>query len=243
MESYWDQKSWEKFPTIRDIYYWELETDHIASRLKPGWRVLDVGCGTGVATRKYLEAGVTVIGIDLSPGMIGRALRENPGVDFRVMDARDLAFFDSEFDCVIMQRCLINLSTWEEQQRAVLEAHRVLKPGGLYIAAEVTLQGHQEVNRMREAFGLPPLKVHWHNKYLDEAVFLAYLSTLFEQVADCRFGMYHFLSKIVHPLLVYPKEPAFDARMNEVAKQVARKFPEFGRLSHQVIFSGYKREA
>lgn len=245
MVEYWDQKSAEEFPTIRDIHYWSLETDYIASQIRSHWEVLDVGCGTGVTTRKYAEKAATVTGVDFSSGMISRAREESAGsgIAFHIMDALSLGFPASLFDCVIMQRCLINLSTWEEQQKAVKEAHRVLKPGGLYIAAEVTLQGHQEVNRWREALGLSPLKVHWHNKYLDESVFLAYLRTLFVNVEAHRFGMYHFLSKVIHPLLVYPEEPAFDSPMNRVAKQVAEKFPGFDKVSHQVIFFGLKGEA
>ena len=243
---YWDKKAEGAFPTIQDTYYWELETDYIASKLQPNWKVLDIGCGTGVTTQVYAQKSLSVLGVDFSPAMVARAKRECQldNVKFMEGDAHDIAFIANRtFDCVIMQRCLINLLTRRDQQEAVLEVLRVLKPGGLFIDSEVTIQGHEAVNQMRGVFGLSPLKVHWHNKYLDEGDFLHFLEEGFEQVSTHRFGMYHLISKVIHPLLVHPEEPQFDAPINEIALHIAEKYPEFGNLSHHVIFSGIKREA
>lgn len=245
-KDYWDKKAEECFPTIKDTYYWELETDYIASKLRPYWKVLDIGCGTGVTTQSYARKSLSVLGVDFSPTMVARAKRECQleNVKFIEGDAHNLSFItDGTFDCVIMQRCLINLIARRDQQEAVLEVLRVLKPGGLFIDSEVTIQGHAAVNKMREAFGLSSLKVHWHNNYINEEDFLNFLEEGFEQITTFRFGMYHLISKVVHPLLVYPEEPQFDALVNKIALRIAEKYPEFGNLSHHVIFSGIKRGA
>jgi len=62
---------------------------------KPGERILDVGCGEGTLTKRIVERGATVLGIDNSPEMIAAA-REK-GVDALLLAAEDMQFF-AEFD-------------------------------------------------------------------------------------------------------------------------------------------------
>ena len=50
----------------------------------------------------------------------------------------DFGTIEGEFDVVVTQRVLINLSSWEDQKRALLNVHRVLNPGGRYIMIENT---------------------------------------------------------------------------------------------------------
>ena len=54
------------------------------------------------------------------------------------------------FDLVISQRCLINLSGWEEQQIALAEIARILNPGGRFIMQEGTLQSREALNHAPE---------------------------------------------------------------------------------------------
>ncbi len=96
--------------------------------------VLDVGCGSG-ATPAYLASvyGCQVMGVDILPRMIDRAreLAARKGVsdmtDFRVGDAQDLPFPDSQFDAVITESVT---AFPEDKGLAVSEYVRVLKPGG-----------------------------------------------------------------------------------------------------------------
>jgi trans-aconitate methyltransferase len=64
---------------------------------QPGERILDLGCGDGALTRKLVELGCSVVGVDAGPDMI-RAAREL-GLDAHVVDGHELAF-TSEFDTV-----------------------------------------------------------------------------------------------------------------------------------------------
>ena len=69
--------------------------------LKPGMRVLDVGCGPGRHARALAARGIEVVGVDISPRFIELASEDAPaGASFVVGDARALAY-DSEFDAVI----------------------------------------------------------------------------------------------------------------------------------------------
>lgn len=102
--------------------------------LRPGERVLDVACGTGLVTRLAAEAvGPTgsVTGVDVSPDMIAVArtveLPAGVTVDWHVGDATSLDFEDGAFDVVL---CQMGLMFMEDRPAAVSEMRRVLAPGG-----------------------------------------------------------------------------------------------------------------
>ena len=79
------------------------EVDHIAASLdlRPGMRVLDVGCGPGRHTHELASRGIECHGIDISQTFIDLAKASAPdGATFERMDARQLTFSE-EFDAVI----------------------------------------------------------------------------------------------------------------------------------------------
>ena len=107
-----------------------------------GERILDVGCGDGTLTKKIVERGATVLGIDNSPEMIAAA-REK-GIDAVRMDVADMTF-RSEFDAVFSNATL----HWVlETEQAALAIFRALKAGGRF-AGE--LGGEGNIARLREA--------------------------------------------------------------------------------------------
>ncbi len=95
-----------------------------------GERILDVGCGTGHLTAQIAEAGALVTGIDSSAEMIRRAQEKYPHLQFRVMDAREIAFQES-FDAVFSNATL----HWiREPECVVAGIARSLRPGGRFVA-------------------------------------------------------------------------------------------------------------
>ena len=79
------------------------EIDHLvtALELKPGMRILDVGCGPGRHAYELARRGFLVHGIDISQTFIDVALKNAPkGATFERKDARQLSF-QQEFDAVI----------------------------------------------------------------------------------------------------------------------------------------------
>ena len=112
----------------------EIESycDSLARKME-GSHVLDYGCGWGEGSFKYIGAGASVTGIDISKKFIDKAnesaIKNNINPDryqFMVMDAHNLEFDDAKFDYVIGFGIIHHL----EQDKALREIYRVLKKGG-----------------------------------------------------------------------------------------------------------------
>lgn len=102
--------------------------------LRPGERVLDVACGTGIVARlaaPLLGPAGSIIGTDLNAGMLEVARRHQPSggahVEWRQGDAMALPFPDAGFDVVLCQQ---GLQFFPERAGALREMRRVLRPGG-----------------------------------------------------------------------------------------------------------------
>jgi ubiquinone/menaquinone biosynthesis C-methylase UbiE len=98
-----------------------------AAHVTAGTRVLDVACGPGYAAGVAAARGAQAVGIDFSSEMVDEARRRHPGVEFREGDAEQLSIPDSSFDAVVMNFGMLHLG---RPERALAEAHRVLRPGG-----------------------------------------------------------------------------------------------------------------
>src|SRR3954471_5215476 len=107
-----------------------------------GERILDVGCGEGTLTKKIIDRGATVLGIDNSPEMIVAARAK--GVDALLLPAEEMQFF-AEFDAAFSNATLHWVLQKEQAARAIF---RALKPGGRF-AGEMGGEGN--LNKLREA--------------------------------------------------------------------------------------------
>jgi SAM-dependent methyltransferase len=107
-----------------------------------GERIIDVGCGEGTLTKKIIERGATVLGIDNSPEMIAAA-RAN-GIDAVLMAAEDIPF-SSEFDAAFSNATLHWVLEKEQAARAIF---RALNFGGRF-AGEMGGEGN--LKKLREA--------------------------------------------------------------------------------------------
>ena len=110
--------------------------------LRPGDRVLDVGCGPGRLTLVFAKrVGPTgaVDGIDAAVEMINRASsqarKRGVAASFQVGFAQDLPFPDATFDAVACTLALHHVAE-DDQRAAVEEMYRVLKPTGRLLIAE-----------------------------------------------------------------------------------------------------------
>ncbi|MUL49348.1 class I SAM-dependent methyltransferase [Mycobacterium sp. CBMA293] len=96
--------------------------------------VLDVGCGTGVATAALADAALAVTGVDLSPNMIAQARRLNPGLPFRAGSMLDLDVDDGSVGGLCAWYSIIHVP--DSHLAAVFaEFRRVLVAGGFVLLA------------------------------------------------------------------------------------------------------------
>jgi ubiquinone/menaquinone biosynthesis C-methylase UbiE len=116
----------------------------LALGIRPGERVLDLACGTGlnlVHLRELVGDTGQVVGVDLTPAMLDVA-RERiatngwSNVEVSEADAAALPFPDGSFDRAI---CTYAMNVIPDYVRAIEEVERVLKPGGRFVDLELGL--------------------------------------------------------------------------------------------------------
>jgi 2-isopropylmalate synthase len=94
---------------------------------KPNEKILDLGCGNGVLTKKILRSTKNVIGIDSSDAMVQAA--KKIGIDSYLIDGEAIPF-RNVFDAVFSNAAL----HWIQNQDAVLRGvHKCLKPKGRFV--------------------------------------------------------------------------------------------------------------
>jgi phosphatidylethanolamine/phosphatidyl-N-methylethanolamine N-methyltransferase len=95
--------------------------------LRPGERLIVIGCGTG-ADLPFIPEGIEVLATDLTPAMLRQAMAHaRPGIELRVMDGMALDLPDESFDAAILHMVL---EVVPDPARCLREAARVLVPGG-----------------------------------------------------------------------------------------------------------------
>ena len=114
----------------------KFEVDLTMDMLKPssGQYILDAGCGTGIFTEYFLDAGAKIKGLDLSEPMLLKAAEKFKDRNFSCLpgDITKLPFEDEIFDKAIS---VTSIEFIEEGKKAVDELFRVVKRGGFVLVA------------------------------------------------------------------------------------------------------------
>jgi len=114
-----------------DTHAGDRDLDLLVAHLdvRPGDRVLDVATGTGFTAFALAARASQVIGLDLTPAMLGEARHLAPaaGITWIAGDAESLPFVDAAFDAVTVRRAPHH---FPHLRQAVAEMRRVVRPGG-----------------------------------------------------------------------------------------------------------------
>jgi SAM-dependent methyltransferase len=106
--------------------------------LGPGSRVLEVGPGTGQATRRLLERGATVVVLEPDPSLAAH-LESTLGVDVRCVTLEDAELAAEEYDLAVAASCF----HWVDEAVGLANLFAALRPGG-WVALWWTLFGDSE---------------------------------------------------------------------------------------------------
>lgn len=110
--------------------------DALLERLSPASRMLDIGCGTGLVADRLLRAGMEVVGIDISEGMLSIARRECPRGRFLRMDLTDVARLEGHFDAVCAAAVLLHRPRAELVASLMSFGVKLHTGGLLYVAVK-----------------------------------------------------------------------------------------------------------
>jgi phosphoethanolamine N-methyltransferase len=120
-----------------------------------GQQVLDIGCGTGGADVLLVQdhGAKKVIGIDVELPLIDRAIKLatdknlTAKLEFILVDPGPLPFADESFDTVFSKDAILQIP---DKPSLFSEVHRVLKPGGVFVAGDWLKSGEGELKALQE---------------------------------------------------------------------------------------------
>ena len=180
-------------------------------------KVLEIGCGNGYTLQQLAEmhANTSFHGMDFSDDLLAiAAKRKIHNGSFSQGDVRHLEFEDASFDIVYTERCLINLLSWQDEQKGLGEINRILKKGGFYFMVESFTDGFENLNKARNELGLNSIPVAHHNLYFNKELFMQFVSPFFKVVDAAGLGTientalqpnflssHYFSARVLHPLL------------------------------------------
>lgn len=123
--------------------------------LKPGMKVLEVGCGNGAlwnGKEEKTPSGCSIVLSDISEGMINdlrRTMRRDDRFTYQVFDCSHIPYPDNTFDLVIANHVLFYC---EDIPAVIHELHRVLKPGGRLITSTYGKNHMKEITQLAQQF-------------------------------------------------------------------------------------------
>jgi 2-polyprenyl-3-methyl-5-hydroxy-6-metoxy-1,4-benzoquinol methylase len=150
---------WQRLPDELSIPDFELRWRYLLEQMRPGDRVVDLGCGEGAFTSSIAQAGFAVVGIEVAQSAIERARTRHPGLDFRLAPVNgSLPLEDGSFNLVWATEVIEHIA---DTAPWLSEVRRVLAPRGRLL---VTTPSH---GRLRVALGgverfSEPLGDHLH---------------------------------------------------------------------------------
>jgi ubiquinone/menaquinone biosynthesis C-methylase UbiE len=231
VRAFWNSRAGlGKWAGTNDLIAKELELKTLAEFVRPGMKVLDAGCGNGVAAIEIARRfQVDIMAIDYAADMVEAASQTAStvplvgSIQFKEGDVTSLHGLPQDFDLIYTERVIINLPDWEAQKKAITGLIGLLRVGGMFAMLENSQDGLDKINVLRQQVGLQPVTAPWHNRYLKDSELqtLSVAGVVLEKVIF-HSSTYYFLSRVVNAWLAARegKEPDYDSPVNELALQL-----------------------
>jgi ubiquinone/menaquinone biosynthesis C-methylase UbiE len=133
--------------------------------LSPSHKILDIGCGTGLASAPLVENGYNVTGVDPSQPMLDVAKEQLPSGTWINGRAESLPFKDGSFDVALSAQAMHHA----DLAQAISEVKRVLHPGGIVAIWWKGLLGDDPVRLLRDSvsrdLGIEPPPLTWRGSF------------------------------------------------------------------------------
>ncbi len=138
---------WSALPEGLEPADFQIRKGFLLAGVRPGQRVLDVGCGEGAFAAELARAGAQVIGIDVAEEPLRRARLRDPSLDLRLLDADGpWGLPDASFDVVWAGEVIEHVV---DTARWLSELRRVLRSGGTLL---LSTPAHERAARLWLAF-------------------------------------------------------------------------------------------
>lgn len=171
----------------RDLNKFNNELEQFASLLSDNAHILDVGCGAGIPTAKFLvKRGLKVTGIDLSNTMLNLARQHVPSAEFLKMDMNELEFEENVFDGIVSVYTLFHIPK-KDHLKIFRKFFEILKPEGILLINT----GISESEGISNFFGVPMFWSNFSPKTTLDLVKKAGFSIISESILE-RGGEYQY---------------------------------------------------
>jgi ubiquinone/menaquinone biosynthesis C-methylase UbiE len=190
----------------------EMEIVEILKYINTNESVIDIGCANGYTTVQLAaQKEIAIRGVDCIPEMIKHANLRLSGIEnnllgtvsFKCGNITELDEDSETYDKAIVKRVLINLHNWDDQRRGLQETIRVIKPGGMLLLSEATLQGWGNINKLRNEWGLSDIPMPSFNCYIDRDNMVDSISNQLKLIKVVNFASTYYVgTRLLKPLLI-----------------------------------------
>jgi len=237
-KTYDQRNATDIYATSRDTHLRELEIESLRRSLKSNGSILDLGCGNGYTLISLAQSvpASRMRGVDFAPKLIEGARSIKQQWAERLQCEPEFVCDDAvahlqkqperSWDAIITERFLLNLPSSKSQQQVIRDIFRALRPGGMFLMCEGSEDGHEGLNRLREQVGLAVIPRNradnisarrFHDAEIER---FATKEVGFKLTCKLGYSSYFLIARVLHPLLVHPQEPRFDAKINEFAMRI-----------------------
>ena len=242
------------YATSPDTNVRDLEIDAIRAHVTSSGALLDLGCGNGftLCALGAVLGGWSMVGVDFSEVLIRGAEAMRAVYEGKLLTVPEFILGDAiahiggrrsdSVDCVLTERFLQNLPSRDSQHGVVREAMRILRRGGRLLMCEGSQDGFDALNDLREAVGLARIPASGPEnvsalRFRDaEIEQFAEDEVGLKRIAKIGFSTYFVIARVLHPLLVSPQQPRYEARINDLAHKIQDHVPKDSIFGSNVLW-------